>query len=272
MTRVIRIAVCLSFLTFASGHSPRTASSAPQTSRAASSKHIPVLVELFTSEGCSDCPPADALLAKLEGQQPISGAQIIALEEHVDYWDQQGWRDPFSSEQWTERQQRYASARRSQSIYTPQMVVNGRAEFVGSREHQARQEIQQALNQSPAEISLVPLNSTKRDAAQFKVSVGLLAGATLGDTEEVWLAITETGLQSSVTRGENAGRSLHHAAVVRTLRKLGLADRTKEPSYEGEASIKLDPAWNRQNIRAVVFVQENRSRRILGSATSAIEP
>ena len=265
MKRAIAVAVCISVFPLAAGPSA-------QKSHVPTTRPTPVLVELFTSEGCSDCPLADALLARLEEQQPISGAQIIALEEHVDYWDQQGWRDPFSSSQWTERQQRYASARRIQSIYTPQMVVNGRAEFVGSRERQARQEIHQALSQPAVEITLIPLTSTKRDTAQFKVSVGSLAGATPGDTAEVWLAITETSLRSSVTRGENAGRDLHHAAVVRALRKLGTGDRNKEPAYASEPFIKVDSGWNRQNIRAVAFVQENRSRRILGSAASAIEP
>src|SRR5437763_994939 len=98
-------------------------------------------------EGCSSCPPADALLAKLAAQQPISGAEIVALEEHVDYWNQQGWTDPFSSDQWTARQQKYASARRDEQIYTPQMVINGSAQFVGSREGEARREIQQAALQ-----------------------------------------------------------------------------------------------------------------------------
>src|SRR2546422_895176 len=124
----------------------------------------PVLVELFTSEGCSSCPPADALLAKLEIQQPIAGAEIVAMEEHVDYWNQQGWMDPFSSEQWTERQQRYAATRRDQGIYTPQMVVDGRAEFVGSRERQATHEIEQAAVQPRTEISLRPLSADKKDS------------------------------------------------------------------------------------------------------------
>src|SRR5262245_13241848 len=104
----------------------------------------PVVVELFTSEGCSSCPPADSILAKMESAQPFKGVRIIAIEEHVDYWNQQGWVDPFSSIEWTDRQQGYVAAFRQEGPYTPQMVVNGRAQFVGSRADQAVKAVQEA--------------------------------------------------------------------------------------------------------------------------------
>src|SRR6266478_7349583 len=113
---------------------------------------VPVVLELFTSEGCSSCPPADALLARLEEQQPVAGAEIIALEEHVDYWDHQGWVDPFSSEQWTLRQQGYASTFSDHGVYTPELVVNGRTGFVGSREREARRNISEAASQPQSEV------------------------------------------------------------------------------------------------------------------------
>lgn len=234
--------------------------------------HVPVFVELFTSEGCSSCPPADALLTKLQEQQPVSGVEIIGLEEHVDYWDQQGWVDPFSSEQWTERQQKYAAARRDDGVYTPQMVIDGRAQFVGSREREARQEIAQAATRARAEVSLTPQNAAKHDTAQFQISVGKLTDPTPGNTIDVWLGLTEIGLHSSVTRGENAGENLHHAPVLRELRKIGAAESGKVPSFTADGVLKLDHSWNRQNLRAVVFVQENRTRYILGSAAARIEP
>lgn len=243
-----------------------------QGANATTSKRVPVLVELFTSEGCSSCPPADALLEKLDELQPIPGAEVIALEEHVDYWDQQGWQDPYSSEQWTERQKKYAAARHDEGIYTPQMVINGRAEFVGSRERQAREQIEQAATQPELEISVVSLDSGKKDTAEFKISVSALPGTADKENADVWLAVTETGLHSAVTRGENAGHELHHAAVVRSLRKIGSAERGKEPLFTGQPTIKLEHAWNRRNLRAVVFVQEKRKCQILGSAVAPIAP
>ena len=232
----------------------------------------PVIVELFTSEGCSSCPPADALLSGLEDQQPIPGAEIIALEEHVDYWNHQGWTDPFSSGQWTERQQAYAVLRNSQSIYTPQIVVNGRTEFVGNRAQEARQTIAASLSQLRTEISLGSLPSTKRDRQQFNVSVGKLTPAASSDTPEVWLAITEKGLHSAVGAGENAGRDVHHASVVRLLKKLGIADKNSVPAFTAQPDLKLDSAWKRPNLRVIALVQEKHSRHILAAASASLEP
>ena len=114
-----------------------------QTSLNAAARE-PVIVELFTSEGCSSCPPADALLAELATRQPLGSAEVIALEEHVDYWDEQGWHDPFSSATWTARQYEYAGKLHNGNPYTPEMVVDGVAGFVGSRGVMARQEIAKA--------------------------------------------------------------------------------------------------------------------------------
>ena len=240
-----------------------TASDAPRS---------PVIVELFTSEGCSSCPPADALLASLEDQQPVPGAEIIALEEHVDYWNHLGWTDPFSSELWTERQHAYAAARNSESIYTPQIVVNGRTEFVGSRAQEARHTIVASMAELQTEISLSVLPSAKRDHQQFNVSVGKLAGAAPSDTAEVWLALTEKGLHSSVSAGENAGHDLHHAPVVRLLKKLGAADKTGTPAFTAQSELKLDSSWHKANLRAVAFVQEKHTRHILAAASVPLQP
>jgi hypothetical protein len=232
---------------------------------------VPVIVELFTSEGCSSCPPADALLAKLEERQPVANAQVIALEEHVDYWNDLGWMDLFSAKDWTARQEEYAASLGNRNVYTPQMVINGQTEFVGSREQQARQAIEAAAAGMRADVSLAARQPEEKSPADFAVSVGKLPGKKAGDAPEVWLAITEAGLHSNVTRGENAGEDLHHASVVRALRKVGVADPGKEISFSSCLRLPLDPAWNLRNLHAVAFVQEKRSRQILGAAAAQIE-
>ena len=237
-----------------------------------SGARVPVVLELFTSEGCSSCPPADALLARLEEQQPIPGAEIIALEEHVDYWDHQGWNDPFSSAQWTERQQGYAAGFGDHGVYTPELVVNGRSGFVGSREGYAYRAIASAMAQPRTRMSLALLKSERRDQAHLKVEVDKLQGAEPGDVAEVWLAITENALHSAVLGGENSGHDLHHAAVLRWLHKAGTANGNAAATFTGDAELKLDSAWKRTNLRVVAFVQEKRSRHILGAASARVEP
>jgi hypothetical protein len=232
----------------------------------------PVIVELFTSEGCSSCPPADALLTKLNESQPIRGAQIIGIEEHVDYWDSLGWKDPYSSNEWTLRQQRYAEAFRTGSVYTPQMVVDGSAEFVGSREGRAEKEVSDATRAAKAEVTVSPSKAGTDGTPEFTIQVGRLAGTASGDTAEVWLGVTESKLQSSVTRGENAGENLRHTSVLHTLKKIGNVEPGKDQSFIGEQRVHLDSAWKRENTRVVVFVQERGSRKILGAASIGVAP
>jgi hypothetical protein len=230
----------------------------------------PVVVELFTSEGCSSCPPADALLARLYKDQPVEGADVITLEEHVDYWDGLGWKDPFSSPEWTRRQQEYAAVFRNGSVYTPQMVVDGQAEFVGSRQRQSEKEVSDGARRAKTEVVATPIGSGMDGTPQFSVRVGQLTGGTGGDVAEVWLAITENNLQSAVTRGENAGEHLRHTSVLRTLRKIGLAETNKDESFSGSPLLRLNSAWKRENTRVIVFVQERRSRKILGAAEAEL--
>ncbi len=229
----------------------------------------PVVVELFTSEGCSSCPPADALLAKLDQQQRLGNAEIIALEEHVNYWDQLGWRDPFSAEQWTQRQQEYASSFGNEGVYTPQMVVDGRTEFVGSAQGRARAAIAEAVQLPKAEIALSNLD-VSGGQARVKIDVKMLPSSATRDAQ-VWLAVTETGLHSNVKRGENAGEDLHHAAVVRSLRKVGDAAASRQTAYAGQQEVRLDSSWKQENLRVVVFVQDPKSRHILGAASARLK-
>ncbi|HYL86652.1 MAG TPA: DUF1223 domain-containing protein [Candidatus Angelobacter sp.] len=235
------------------------------TAGAAPGPGSPVVVELFTSEGCSSCPPADALLARL-GEQPSSlNVEVIALEEHVDYWNQLGWYDPFSSPDWTARQSAYAKPLGNGNPYTPQMVVDGSVEFVGSLAQQALKFISEAAQRPKTAVTLSQGNAAKPEKGDFSVSVGKLPGAA-GGSADVWLAITESGLHSDVKGGENVGHDLHHAAIVRAMRQIGEAKGAGDTSFTGSATISLRKEWKRENLRAVVFVQEKKTLRIIGAA------
>ena len=232
--------------------------------------NIPVVVELFTSEGCSSCPPADQLLAKLEAEQPFRNVEIIALEQHVDYWNNGGWIDPFSSSAATSRQRDYAGVLSNGNAYTPQMVVDGQSEFIGSRTGQATSVIEQAGTRKKTEVTL----STTEDAKgqTFHVSVGAIANLSSGDAPEMWMVITETGLHSNVRGGENSGEDLHHAAVVRKMWKIGTAKDLGATSFSADVGIKIDRDWKRENTRVVAFVQEKKSKKILGAGSYRLQP
>lgn len=226
----------------------------------------PVVVELFTSEGCSSCPPADALLARLAAQPPAANVQVIALEEHVDYWNDLGWFDPFSSSEWTARQNAYAGALGNGNPYTPQMVVDGSAEFVGNHAQLAVKSIAEAAARPKTAVTLSQGTSNKSGTENFSVQVGKLAASAKGGAAEVWLAITETGLHSAVNGGENVGHDVRHAAIVRSLRKIGEAKESGELAFSAEVSVPIRGGWKRENLKAVSFVQEKKSKRILGAA------
>jgi hypothetical protein len=233
---------------------------------------FPVVVELFTSEGCSSCPPADAFLAKLAEQGPAHDMQIVALEEHVDYWDDQGWHDPFSSHNWTTRQSAYAGVLGNKNPYTPQIVVDGSAECSGGRPQLALQAIVQEAARPKAPVTLSQGPAGKPGTESFYVEIGKLTPSAKGGAAEVWLAITETGLHSSVTRGENAGHELSHAAVVRSMRKVGEAKPDRDVGFSGDAAIPIRNEWKRENLKAVAFVQEKNSLRILGASEIPLHP
>lgn len=246
----------------------------PQAS-AAGADRKPVVVELFTSEGCSSCPPADILLQKLDAQQPVTGALVIALEEHVDYWNHDGWIDPYSSPEWTQRQQTYVNLERKDA-YTPELVIDGRSQFVGNSPREAVLEIEKAAREPRTDVAITTAPPDSRADSKdraFHVVVGKLAAGTSGDAAEIWLAITEDGLHSSVSKGENAGHVLRHVATLRSLRKIGIADANLTPvSFTGDPVVKFDSHWNVGKIHVAVFVQKKKSREILGAASTTIQP
>ena len=243
-----------------------------QENKPPASQGSPVVVELFTSEGCSSCPPADAFLAKLAEQGPAHNLQIVALEEHVDYWDDQGWRDPFSSHNWTTRQDAYAGVLGNKNPYTPQIVIDGSAECSGGQQQLAVQTIVKESSQAKTPVTLSQGAAGKPGSDNLSVQIGKLTPSAKGGAVEVWLAITETGLRSSVTRGENAGHELSHAAVVRSMRKIGEAKPDRDVAFSGEAAIPIRNEWKRENLKAVAFVQEKNSLRILGAAEILLHP
>jgi hypothetical protein len=230
----------------------------------------PVIVELFTSEGCSSCPPADAALAQLQKTQPVAGAEVIALSEHVDYWNYIGWSDPFSSAAFSARQETYAQALgQEERIYTPQMIVDGHTEFVGNGMNKAIEVIAKAARSPKADVRIIPLKTqTEKDNQEIRlgVSVKNLPPVDNGDAAEVVLAVTEDNLSSDVSRGENSGRKLAHTAVVREMRSLGAIDPASK-TFDSETTAAIAIGWKHDDLRVVIFVQERAHRRVLGAAS-----
>jgi len=253
-------------------NSPRAAvpqSSSPQPTPIPSER-TPVLVELFTSEGCSTCPPADSLLSKLEEIQPIPSAEIIGLEEHVDYWNHDGWEDSFSSSEWTLRQQEYVARFKGKSPFTPQMIVDGQREFTGNSSRDAVEAIQEAARRPKTQISITTEAATERDAQHIQVRVGGLTGAASQQPADVWVAVTEEHLETAVKAGENAGKNLKHAAIVRSLHKIGVIQSKESSPFLVTQQVKFKSSWKKENLRIVVFVQERKSMHILGAASARV--
>ena len=211
-----------------------------------------VVVELFTSEGCSSCPPADELLTHLRQDLSARHIEVIPLGFHVDYWNSLGWKDRFSSADFSRRQELYTQSLRVDGPYTPEMVVDGAVEFVGNDAGHAQQTIREAA--SRPEVATVKISS----AAGDQLAVQAKAPTSAKDAQVV-LAITEDNLMTQVGSGENGGRTLHHAAVVRELRRLG---GLREGSFAANVPLKLDKDWKRADLRAVVFVQEGGTGKI----------
>ena len=257
------IAVVTGVRVFAARHPARAAT--PQQESVTG--RVPVLVELFTSEGCSSCPPADGLLARLVETQPVEGAEVVALEEHVDYWNRLGWTDPYSSPAFTQRQAEYSDAFGLEGAYTPQMVVDGRAEFVGSDERHARQSIAQAAREKKTrvQIALAP-GEQLPDHVTLAVK---LAGAEVKEAARVFLAFTEDKLSTVPARGENSGRAWGHSSVARLTALLG-QQKPGAGDFSATAVVSLPPEWRRENMRVVAFVQEEKTRRILGVGVTSL--
>ncbi len=215
----------------------------------------PVVVELFTSEGCSSCPPADAVLLQLSQQPEVNGAQVILLGEHVDYWNYIGWTDRFSSKQFSERQSDYAKALPAE-VYTPQMVIDGQEQFVGNDAAEVRTRIAAAAKRpKPAQVSLAWEGN-----GRLRVSVH----SSQVTKAEILLALTEDGLSTQIANGENGGKTLHHAAVVRQLSQIG---EVTNGSFDKTIDVARKSAWNAGQLKIAILVQDSASKKILGAGS-----
>ncbi len=222
----------------------------------------PVLVELFTSEGCSTCPPADALLEKLDRDQPIAGAQIIVLSEHVDYWNHDGWTDPYSAALFTTRQQNYVRRFGLPDPYTPEMVIDGSAECVGGDRQKVETAIRQAIGQPKVGIRILPAPSG--DGSLTLEVDPLPAGKT--HKASVYVASAADSGTSNVLSGENRGRLLHHVSIVADIRQVGSI------GTESVLRTRLSPRAFKTpaGSRLIAFVQESGDGRVWGAAVYAI--
>jgi hypothetical protein len=228
---------------------------------------VPVIVELFTSEGCSNCPPADRVLARLAADQPVPTAQVIVLSEHVDYWNRLGWRDPFSSEAFSARQTAYDRAVfQSGQIYTPQMVVGGQLQLIGSDYRAAIGAIRQVAAQ-PQPVSVTVAATAGASGLDVHVTAGTASGGGIERGLEVVVAIAEDGLTREVRAGENRGRTLSHTGVVRTLTPVGQLT-ARMPALDVTTTLPVKSDWNLARLRVVAFAQEAESRRVLGAAAA----
>jgi hypothetical protein len=215
-----------------------------------------VVLELFTSEGCSSCPPADALLSQLSKQRDTTNIELVLLGEHVEYWNGQGWKDRFSAPSFTQRQYEYARRFHLASAYTPQAVIDGHLQTVGGNAPKLKELI--------AESAQAPKSAT---VALSFIAPGKLQVSVTDSSQtrqRILLAVTEDNLTTKVGGGENDGRVLVHNAVVRELRSLGTVSNGR---FDKTVNVPDDPGWKRDDLRVVVLVQDAGDDVIRGAAS-----
>jgi len=223
----------------------------------------PIFVELFTSEGCSSCPPADALLQRMDTSPPIAGAQFIVLSEHVDYWDHDGWKDPNSSAALTERQAAYVRVLGLKTAYTPQLIVDGTSEMRANDPQQADKLLQEAAAapKVPVRIEEMSVDAEHPTVLRTRIQAD---GSSDEHTADVFVAVALDHVESQVLRGENSGQRLTHVAVVQQITKIGKLPKGK--TFDESVELKLKPGTDPKNVRIVAFVQEPGPGRLLGAA------
>ena len=215
------------------------------------------LVELFTSEGCNTCPPAEKLFSSLKEDAETSGKNIFFLEYHVDYWNKLGWKDPYSSFQFTNRQKNYTSVLNEESMYTPMMIVNGSKSFTGSDKQKAEASIHEALSQPSAEGLKIKIDSIASDTLYIHYE------ATKTDKNFLLrAAVTEDGLVSKILAGENSGSTLSHEAVVRVFSSQELSTATSQ------MKIPLKKFQAGKKCAVVAFIQHKQTMKVLAVAST----
>jgi len=223
-----------------------------------------VLVELFTSEGCSSCPPADALLRELNGAQTAAGQLIVGISEHVTYWNSLGWSDPFSSSIYTERQNAYGKIFNLDSVYTPQMVINGEEQTVGSDRAGVVRAIRNEEDKpQPISVRIISMNVT---ANSLTINFSAVGTGKLQDADII-ACIVDDADQSSVLRGENSGRTLTHVGVARLLERIAKL----RPVSQQTVQIPLPPSFRTsQKHHVILFAQTTVNGEVLGADTQAL--
>ncbi|MEO6802953.1 MAG: DUF1223 domain-containing protein [Granulicella sp.] len=224
-----------------------------------------VLVELFTSEGCSSCPPADALLRQINGQQMRPGKLIVGISEHVTYWNSLGWKDPFSATAYTERQEAYAQRFGTSGPYTPQMVINGQEQFVGSDKTALLRALAKQSQPSPLSLRIESM-AIQGDHLALNFT---WHGTSVPGSTQIFAVIADDTDQSSVLRGENSGRTLVHASVARSISHIS----TLRGPGKNSVSIVLPPVTRgglRQAQHVILFAQKEGLGQIMGVTSEPI--
>ena len=212
------------------------------------------VLELFTSEGCSSCPPADDVLRDL-----ARDSNVIALSFHVTYWNRLGWKDSFSQKKFDDRQYAYGDKFKANGVYTPQTVINGTVEIVGSKRGDVSKAVKSAL-ETPAKVKIT-LKTTVTDG---EIEVKYALSGEVPKDAVVQFALVESGFATKVKRGENSGQTLKHDNVVRDFE-------SKKGVYtEGSFSFFPLSGWTVKNCSVVAFVQERGLGKILGGAKTTL--
>ncbi len=218
------------------------------------------VIELYTSEGCSSCPPADELVSRIQKEMNAQPVYILAF--HVDYWNRLGWKDTFSNADYSKRQHDYARYLKTESVYTPQIIVNGKKEFIGSQEGSLRNAIKWALQSKPeANIVLSDIKTTEKETTVHYDISGI------SDHSALLLALVEKSARSVVKAGENSGRTLSHVQIVRNLQSINI---NKEKS--GATSVILPNGVNSSNYEVIALLQNTLTGEIRAATKAPLTP